>query len=497
MKFPIFFLCLFFSSLTLAQKTFYKEKFRPQVHFTPPIHWMNDPNGLVYHDGEYHLFFQFNPFGNIWGHMSWGHAISKDLVHWQHLPLALAEENGVMIFSGSCVVDKNNTSGFAEKPGDVPMVAIYTGHKDGLNQSQYLAYSLDKGRTWKKYEKNPVLDLGLKDFRDPQVFWYQPHQKWVMAVALPIEKKIQLYSSGNLKEWKLMSSFGPAGDTTGIWECPDLFEVPVKDEPGKTKWVLMHSPIPYMQYFVGDFDGNIFKNENPGTKIYRPDYGPDYYAAIVYKSLPQKSPPVSIGWINNWNYANDIPTTPWKSAMSIPRKLSLTKADNEWLLLQEPVDNFYSLRSTRIAQIKNTIIENSNPLPVKTQLCEMFISFEPAHGATFGVRLATGNGHEAEIGYNSLSQTLFIDRGKTANRSFSKKYEAMNRYERKINLKNNRLQLQIFFDKSIIEVFANNGEAVMTMQIFPDEIDSGIEIFSINGKCRIREMNLWALQSAW
>jgi len=277
--------------VSFSQTLLYKETFRPQYHFSPPLHWINDPNGLVYYDGEYHLFYQYNPMGIRWGHMSWGHAISTDLVHWQHLPLAIPEEYGVMIFSGGCVIDKNNTAGFAEKPGDVPMVAIYTGHAEGKNQSQHIAYSNDKGRTWKKYEKNPVLDLGLKDFRDPQVFWYEPHKKWVMSVMLAVEQKIQFYSSPNLKEWKLMSGFGPGGDTSGIWECPDLFEVPIYGEPGKSKWVLMHSPSPYMQYFVGDFDGTSFKNISPSCKIYRPDYGPDYYAAVVYKNLSAEMSP--------------------------------------------------------------------------------------------------------------------------------------------------------------------------------------------------------------
>ncbi|MCX6642130.1 MAG: glycoside hydrolase family 32 protein [Candidatus Bathyarchaeota archaeon] len=272
---PPILLSLFLStvfSVSLFQNLF-KETYRPQYHFSPPLHWINDPNGLVYYEGEYHLFYQHNPMGIRWGHMSWGHAVSTDLIHWQHLPLAIPEENGVMIFSGGCVMDKNNSAGFAEKPGDVPMVAIYTGHTESKNQSQHIAYSNDKGRTWKKYEKNPVLDLSTKDFRDPQVFWYEPHKKWVMTVVLAVEKKIQFYSSCNLKEWNYMSSFGPAGDTSGTWECPDLFEAPINGEQGKTKWVLMHSPAPYMQYFVGDFDVTSFINEYPSHKIYRPDYG--------------------------------------------------------------------------------------------------------------------------------------------------------------------------------------------------------------------------------
>jgi len=429
--------------------------------------------------------------------MSWGHAISTDLVHWQHLQLAIPEEDGVMIFSGGCVIDKNNTAGFAEKPGDVPMVAIYTGHAEGKNQSQHIAYSNDKGRTWKKYEKNPVLDLGIKDFRDPQVFWYEPHKKWVMSVVLAVEKKIQFYSSYNLKEWKLMSAFGPAGDTSGIWECPDLFEVPINGELGKTKWVLMHSPSPYMQYFVGDFDGTSFKNENPSEKIYRPDYGPDYYAAVVYKNLSPEVSPVSIGWANNWKYAQDIPTMPWRSAMSLPRSLSLKKINNEWLLLQEPVTSINLLRSAPTLRLENVIVETSKTLPVKSQQFELILSVKFSTYSTFGLRIFSSNGHEMELGYDYSSQTLYIDRSKTSNISFNKSFEKLGRYETSLALNNALLHLRIFVDKSIVEVFANDGQAVMTMQVFPNEIDSEIELFCKNGKAIIKNLTLWSINSSW
>jgi fructan beta-fructosidase len=479
------------------KSTLYKETFRPQYHFSPPLNWINDPNGLVYYDGEYHLFYQHNPMGLRWGHMSWGHAISTDLIHWQNLPLAIPEENDVMIFSGGCVIDKNNSAGFAEKPGDVPMVAIYTGHAEGRNQSQHIAYSNDEGRTWKKYEKNPVLDLGLKDFRDPQVFWYEPHRKWVMSVVLAVEKMIQFYSSHNLKEWKLMSCFGPAGDTSGIWECPDLFEVPINCEPGNTKWVLMHSPSPYMQYFVGDFDGTSFKNENPSGKIYRPDYGPDYYAAVVYKNHSAEVSPVSIGWVNNWNYAQDIPTMPWRGAMSLPRALSLKKINKEWLLLQKPVTSINILRSTPTLKLKNLIVKKIKTLPVKSQQFELILSVEPSVSSTFGIRFFSGSGHEMELGYDNVSHILYMDRGKTSNNSFNKSFEKLGRYETNLALNNTLLNLRIFVDKSIVELFANNGQAVMTMQVFPDEIDSGIELFCNRGKALIKNLTLWSIKSSW
>ncbi|HET6410033.1 MAG TPA: glycoside hydrolase family 32 protein, partial [Chthoniobacteraceae bacterium] len=215
----------------------YRERFRPQFHFTPERNWINDPNGMVYFEGEYHLFYQYNPFGDRWGHMSWGHAVSRDLVHWKHLPLALPEEDGIMIFSGSAVVDWKNTSGFGSD-GKPPLVAIYTGHRE-RHQDQRIAYSNDRGRTWTKYSGNPVLDLKMADFRDPKVFWDEKTSHWIMVVALSTEKKIHLYGSSNFREWKYLSEFGPAGAVDGLWECPDLFPLPIDGESNSQKWVLI------------------------------------------------------------------------------------------------------------------------------------------------------------------------------------------------------------------------------------------------------------------
>ena len=240
---PFLFVIISLPSFAQAKKadSLYREKYRPQFHFSPAKNWTNDPNGLVFLNGEYHLFYQYNPFGNTWGHMSWGHAVSRDLVSWKHLPVAIAEEGNTMIFSGSCVVDKNNTAGFATKPGQVAMIAIYTAHinlgnlkADSTLQNQHIAYSLDNGRTWKKYKGNPVLDLKRKDFRDPKVFWYEKEKKWVMSVVFPLEHIVQFYSSPDLKQWTFLSDFGPAGDIDGIWECSDLLHVPVKGNPVNT-----------------------------------------------------------------------------------------------------------------------------------------------------------------------------------------------------------------------------------------------------------------------
>ncbi|MFJ1733687.1 GH32 C-terminal domain-containing protein [Streptomyces sp. NPDC088254] len=256
----------------------YSETYRPQFHFTAERNWMNDPNGLVYYEGEYHLFYQYNPNGNSWGDMSWGHAVSADLVHWKQLPLALSYDDNEMVFSGSAVVDWDNTTGFGTKKNP-PMVAIYTSHNKSTGiQAQSIGYSTDRGRTWTKYQGNTVIDIGSKDFRDPKVQWYEPTKSWLMTVSLSAEHKVQFYSSKNLKDWKLQSEFGPAGATGGVWECPDLFPLAVDGDPKKTKWVLVVNINPggiaggsATQYFVGDYDGKRFTAEDKGT--YTPPTG--------------------------------------------------------------------------------------------------------------------------------------------------------------------------------------------------------------------------------
>ena len=396
-------LLLVFFTISLAsgaQENLYTERYRPQFHFSTPKNWINDPNGLVFYKGQYHLFYQHNPFGNVWGHMTWGHAVSKDLIHRKHLPIAIPEENGVMIFSGTCVADINNTSGFG-KNGQTPLVAVYTGHIENVNQSQHIAYSLDDGITWTKYDKNPVLDLHKKDFRDLKIFWYAPKKYWVMAVVLPVEHIAQFYSSKNLKDWNHLNDFGPVGDTSGVWECPDLTQVPIDGMPGKKKWLLQTSQNSSMQYFVGEFDGIKFINESSTEKIYRPDYGPDYYAAITYGQLPAAHLPTAIGWLNNWNYANDIPTKPWKGAMSIPRTLSVKKINGEWILIQKPVEKIKTLQQP-VYSTKNRIIEKTIQLSEELSQGEIEVVLQANDSAVAGVRLAVADhDHYFEVGYDT------------------------------------------------------------------------------------------------
>lgn len=498
------FVALFINKVSLQAQPKYKENYRPQFHFTPAKNWMNDPNGLVYHNGEYHLFYQHNPFGNRWGHMSWGHAVSNNLLHWKHLPVAIHEQDSVAIFSGSAVMDKNNTTAFGKNPTDIPMVAIYTAHiiadsskPDNYRQEQHIAYSLDNGRTFTKYSGNPVLDIGKKDFRDPKVFWHEPTKKWIMLVVLAQEHIVKFYNSSDLKKWKHISDFGPAGDYTEIWECSDLLEVPVDKEPGKKKWVLINSQQYGMQYFVGEFDGTKFVNQNPANKIYRPDYGPDYYAGITYNHLPDGHPPVLIGWVNNWKYANDIPTHPWKSAMAFPRILSLEKRNNEWILLSNPFKTTPPLTEEATTWELQTKVTDKQEVSVKSQTIALQIEWEVQKNTTAGVRLAVNGPRGLIIGYDARRQKLFIDRSNASDTNFHKGFNEWSKYEATLMPDKGRISLHILYDKSIVEVFANKGEVNMTAQIFPDEKNNGIEVFSKGIPTIFTKLTVYTLKSVW
>ncbi|CAB4886882.1 unannotated protein [freshwater metagenome] len=317
----------------------FTESLRPTFHFTPELNWMNDPNGLVFHKGKYHLFFQHNPDGILWGNMSWGHAVSTDLINWEHLPVAIACTETAGIFSGSVVIDHTNSSGFGslENP---PMVAIYTLHQnDQSNQSQHIAYSLDDGLTWVKYANNPVLDLGMKDFRDPKVSWDASTNTWLMTVAKPLEFKISFFTSPDLKSWSHLSDFGPLGATGGCWECPDLFSLPAPT--GEKVWVLLVSLNPGgitngsgTQYFIGNWDGTTFTTEQKSTKWI--DYGRDNYAGVTFNDAPEGRR-IFIGWMSNWEYAVNFPSPIWRGQMTTPRELAIVEADGEIFLSSNPI----------------------------------------------------------------------------------------------------------------------------------------------------------------
>jgi fructan beta-fructosidase len=474
-----FSLLLLGMSVSAFTQSAFQEKYRPRYHFTPEKNWINDPNGLIYFGGEYHMFYQYNPLGNTWGHMSWGHAVSKDLVRWSELPVALADENGVMVFSGSAVMDPLNTSGFVKKVGQVPMVAVYTGHIEGKNQSQYIAYSLDSGRTFTKFAGNPVLDLDLKDFRDPKVFWHDPTRRWVMLVVVPDKKKIQLYQSRSLKAWSLMSEFGPAGDTTGIWECPDLFRVPVAGNPNAFKWVLMHSPSPYMQYWVGEFDGTRFVNETHADRIYRPDHGPDYYAAVTFNNSLPSMGPISIGWVNNWRYANEIPAGEWRGSMSLPRGIAVKKVENEWFLTQNPVEQISSLYGPP------AFFAPTSPVALPSSSFLLEWSW-PAGGS--GVSEMVLDSSELVVRFNRKTGEVEMDRSGGSrvfkNEAFRKLAVSRAKYPVPGT---GELTFRLYFDHSVAELYVGGGELVMTAQVFPDQLRR-VRFTNTPGQVSLREI---------
>lgn len=388
--------------LAYDSRVFLDHEYRPSRHFTPKNNWMNDPNGLVWHDGEYHLFFQHNPLGREWGHMSWGHAVSRDLINWEELPVAIPESDDGMIFSGSAI-----------SQGD-EIFAFYTRH-DGEIQSQCIARSKDNGRTFVKYENNPILDENKSDFRDPKVFKYQ--EKWIMCVAQPMDQQISFYSSHNLFEWTHLSNFGPTGAINGVWECPDLFPLFFN---GEEFWVLLVSLNPGglygsgTQYFVGDFDGFKFSPRYEGNEPRWLDYGKDNYAGITFNNEPNNKR-VLIGWMANWQDIAEHPETSWTSAMTIPRELNLTKYKEEIVLTQSPI-------SDEVIEIKS----------------DNFYIGEI--GLTGFVK----------VGYNATEKYIFVD-------NYRAPYEAPD----------GKIDLKVIIDQASVELFTGDGVRSITLAVFP------------------------------
>lgn len=396
------------------------EKYRPQFHFTPEKNWMNDPNGLIYYKGEYHLFFQHNPTENVWGNMSWGHAVSADLFTWQELPVAIPCTDDTGIFSGSTVIDYTNSAGFGSTDNPA-MIAVYTEHKnDKSKQSQCLAFSLDNGRTFTKYEGNPVLDIDSPDFRDPKVQWID--NQWLMTIARPDLHQISFFTSSNLKEWRHLSDFGPAAEVGGCWECPDLFQL-------GDKWVLIVSLNPggYQigsgtQYFLGQWNGKEFIADDLRTKWL--DYGRDNYAGITFANAPE-SRRIFIGWMSNWEYAHSFPTQPWRGAMTLPRELSLKNG----VLTQEPIAGF-----TEVPQI----------------------SIRTSSGA---VRIAENGKRYVDVGVRDGK--LFVDTSNAWGDISSPTVQ-------EVEVGSAEIDIQIYIDRGSVEVFACSGSISITNLIFVD-----------------------------
>jgi fructan beta-fructosidase len=436
--------------------------YRPSFHFTPKQGWMNDPNGMIFLNGQYHLFFQHYPDSTVWGPMHWGHATSSDLVQWKEQPIALYPDSIGMIFSGSAVLDKNNTSGLG-RSGIAPLVAIYTQHympgeKAGRTdfQNQSIAYSLDEGKTWTKYAGNPVLKTpNIKDFRDPKVIWHAPTQKWIMSLA--VADHVEFYSAPNLINWTKESELGKnAFAHGGVWECPDLLHFNMN---GKTIWVLLVSMNPggpnggsATQYMVGDFDGHTFKPYSNDIKWM--DYGPDNYAGVSFSNVGDRN--ILIGWMSNWNYANVVPTEKWRSAMTVPRELSLIEQNNK-----NANSNDFLLVSSPVKEMKKAfseIMSKENVIPNRIDLKEMkAVDFEIILSNMFNEKLV--------VGYHANKKQFYIDRTKAGVSNFNDGFAAVAVAPR-LSFATN-MDLSILLDKTSIELFADGGRTVMTTLFFP------------------------------
>lgn len=438
---------------------------------------MNDPNGLVYLDGEYHLFYQYNPHGDTWGHMSWGHAVSRDLVHWQHLPLALAEEPGLMIFSGSAVVDGRNTSGLGGA-GAPPLCALFTGHHtERPLQNQHLAYSTDRGRTWRRYARNPVLDIGDPEFRDPKVFWHEPTARWIMVVSRAVRRQLSLHASPDLKSWTHLSDFGPAGSVEGIWECPDLFPLAVDGDPARERWVLLLNVNPGApaggsgcQYFVGDFDGRVFRADPVPEGGLWADYGADFYAAVTWSDLPaEDGRRIAIGWMNNWWYGNQLPTAPWRGAMTVPRELTLRDTPDGPRLCQQPVRELDRLRHGAARAFHGGFADAAAWIARQTNLPELLDIEITLSGLTPSSRIAlhlcTASSEETVVAWEGGSGRVSLDRSRSGLVGFHPAFAAT--HAAPLRVGSGILQARILVDTSSIEVFAQGGESVLTDLVFP------------------------------
>lgn len=478
-----------------------EELYRPNYHFTPQKNWMNDPNGMFYLNGNYHLFFQYYPDDNIWGPMHWGHAVSKDLITWEELPIALYPDSLGYIFSGSAVVDLNNSSGFG-KEGIIPVVAIFTYHdmereREGAidYQTQALAYSLDEGQTWIKYEGNPVLpNPGIKDFRDPKVIWDEEHNTWLMALAT--YEKTLFYKSSNLKDWELISDFGEdIGAHEGVWECPDFFPMKVEGT-NETKWVLLQSLNPGhinggsgTQYFVGDFNGKTFELDTLFAKELEKkqsiwlDYGRDNYAGVTWSNIPKSdNRKLFIGWMSNWDYAKQVPTETWRSAMTIARELKLKKVEDSYVLFSEPVEELNKFK--KVIDTKSNINFNSEYLIVDNQIninkSLIEITLSNLKPEIYSFLLTNDKGDELNFGINNKELFYFIDRTKSGDLSFSETFA--NRVSKaKFDKPHDEIKIQMLLDKTSIELFYNKGETSMTEIFFPKSPFQTLKISTLNG----------------
>ncbi|OAS21919.1 fructan hydrolase [Paenibacillus oryzisoli] len=484
---------------------------------------MNDPNGLVYFKGEYHLFYQYtvNSTSPDFPHMHWGHAVSQDLVHWNELPPAIAPDKDGAIFSGSAVVDINNTSGFFDQEGS-GLVAFYTNEgnqaQPGKPQVQSLAYSRDQGRTWTKFEGNPVLFPASEtpDFRDPKVFWHEESSKWVMVLAA--RDRVEFFTSKDLKSWSYASEFGSkvTGVHRGVFECPDIVQISVDNDPNKTKWVLILSvgdlngesgndPEPPaggsgMMYFIGHFDGQSFvpdKAIESIDDIQWIDFGSDFYAAVTWNGIPHEDGrAIWIGWMNNWRYAKELPSLEWRGNMSLPREIQLKAYPEGLRMIQKPVTELGKLRNPILNLTELTVNAGDNPLSETTALkAEIIGEFEIGSATEFGFKVRKSSSQETVIGYDVVKEELFLDRTNHGSSDFHRDFAA--KHTAPLKSENKRIQLTIYLDGSNIELFVNQGSIVITDLIFPDFESQGLELYALGGEVKVISLQINEITGIW
>lgn len=470
----------------------YQETYRPAYHFSPPHGWTNDPNGMVWLDGEYHLFYQHNPYGSMWANMHWGHAVSTDLVHWQHLPVALAPDALGSIFSGSAVVDTDNTAGF----GHNALVAIYTSA--GERQTQSIAYSLDKGRTFTKYAGNPVLtDAEIADFRDPKVFWHAESKRWIMSLAT--SQTITFYGSENLKEWSRLSEFGQGiGAHGGVWECPDLFALTTPD--GRTKWVLLVSINPggpnggsATQYFIGSFNGTTFVPDALPYPLWI-DYGRDNYAGVTWDNAPQGNR-IFMGWMSNWDYTNDAPSLNFRNGMTLPRTLSIGHNGRHPVLVSTPLPATEQLRTETVTFATQRIETNEAAierlLENNTGAFELEMNIVPGGTSIFGFGFTNTKGDYLNFTFDHELGKLMLDRREAGITNFNETFASV---QEAPLVRKSEYAVRVFFDKASVELFLNNGELVMTSTVFPREVFNRMTFFSPRGSWMVKDIKVSRLE---
>ncbi|TVU58179.1 glycoside hydrolase family 32 protein [Paenarthrobacter nitroguajacolicus] len=480
------------------------DPWRPVAHLTADKNWLNDPNGLVHHDGTYHAFYQYNPRGNSWGNMSWGHSTSTDLVHWEQQPVALEASPEEEIFSGCIVMDQNNASGLgsAENP---PMVALYTsayGRNGALSegaQAQSVAFSLDNGTTWQKYQGNPVLNLAPtnNNFRDPKITWYEPGRYWVMTTVVADAQVVKLFKSTDLLHWDYLSDFSGVGAQGGLWEVPELVLMDVEDSTAK-KWVMLLSINPGgiaggsgMQYFVGEFDGTRFTAENaaapdaPLSESQWLDHGADYYAANSISGAPGDKP-VLLGWMGNWDYAEHVPTTPWRGSMAIPRELTLVRGERRFEVRSAISAAARQTLERGDVKSKNLTVGSSDQdlgedFTGRAQLIELEMDLTSSREAGVILRQSADANTGLRISYDKETRTVKVDRSRAGTTNFSEKFSPYHAVSLPPSGSDGSVRLEILLDSSSVEVFAQDGAAVISDTFFPDWDATGSSVFSVDG----------------